>query len=132
MPAGTVQGSAAGGYIPAGPPDLSVLNGGLHQMASLDSPGLVDRAKVIDEIQRIQAAIRLWHTMEPDQAMREASAYSARLTELRFELMEAGVRDRQYTRLATQVNYTVDEIDRQFKLHSRMIEIRRQDLELMR
>lgn len=131
MPTGTVQGDTAGGFIPAGPPDLSLIQGGV-KMAQLDDPGLGDRAMVLGEIQRVQAAIRTWHLKEPDQVMREASAYSARLTELRGELMEAQTRDRQYTRLATQVNYTVDEIDRQYKLHSRLVEMRRQDLELMR
>jgi hypothetical protein len=131
MPETVCEGTDVAGFIPAGPPDLTLLQGGM-KLAQLDDIGLKDRATVLAEIQRIQAAIRTWHAKEPDQVMREASAYSARLTELRGELMEAQARDRQYTRLATQVNYTVDEIDRQYKLHSRMVELRRQDLELLK
>jgi hypothetical protein len=103
-------------------------------MAPLGSPGaLGTREDIEDELNGIAAAIRQFHIKHPDQVMRECSAYSARLTELAVLLHRQEGRDRQYTRIRTQqVDRFLKEIDFQFRNASRLVEIHRQDLELMR
>ena len=65
--------------------------------------------------------------------MREVAAYSARLTELAVLLHRVEGTDRQYTRIRTQqVERFLAELDRQYKIASRLVEIMRQDLELSR
>lgn len=103
-------------------------------MAPLGSPGaLGTRDEVQDELDGIAAAIRQFHIKHPDQVMRECAAYGARLTELCVLLHRVESFDRQYTRVRTmQVDRYLKEIDQQFKIASRLVEIHRQDIELMR
>jgi hypothetical protein len=66
--------------------------------------------------------------------MRETAGYSARLTEL-ASCCTASRRHpgAQYTRIRTQqVERFLAELDRQFKIASRLVEVMRQDLELIR
>lgn len=92
------------------------------------------REEIEDELDVIAAAIRSFHRKQPDQVMRETAGYSARLTELAVLLHRVeGVSGRAYTRIRTQqVERYLAELDRQFKISSRLVEIMRQDLELMR
>jgi len=103
-------------------------------MAPLGSPGhLGDRHEIEEELNGIAAAMRQFHIKHPDQVMRECSAYGARLTELAVLLHRVESSDRQYTRIRTQqVDRFLKEIESQFKTASRLVEIHRQDLEMMR
>lgn len=103
-------------------------------MAPLAAPGtLGSRDEVQEELDGIVGAIRQFHIKHPDQVLRECSAYGARLTELSVLLHRVESQDRQYQRLRTmQVQKIIEEIERQFRTASRLVEINRQDLELLK
>lgn len=87
------------------------------------------RDEIEKELDLIAGAIRGFHTKQPDQVMRECSAYSARLTEMAVLLHRVEASNRRYTQIRTQqVQRYLDELDRQFKVSSRLIEVMRQDL----
>jgi hypothetical protein len=103
--------------------------------ASILSPAgyLGPREEIERELDDIAAMIRTWHRKPADLVMREASAFSARLTEMEVLLHRVEGGNRQYTRIRTQqVERFLTEIDRQWKTASRLIEVQRQDLELMK
>lgn len=106
----------------------------LGHMATLRPTGaLGTREQIQQELDSIAAACRMFYMKQPDQVMREISAYSARLTELAVLLHREEAYDRQYTRVRTQqVERWLVDLDRQFKIASRMVEVARQDLELLR
>lgn len=88
-------------------------------------------ADVRSELDRIQSHVHQLYAMEPDMAMRVLSAYSSRLTEIARLLFRIEITDRQYTKLRTMDCLPLlEECDRQFKLHSRMLEARAQDLSM--
>lgn len=88
-------------------------------------------ADIRAELDRIQSHLHAMYQMEPDMAMRVLSAYSTRLTEISRLLFRVEITDRQYTKIRTMDCIPLlDECDRQFKLHSRMLEARAQDLSL--
>lgn len=101
--------------------------------AELASATLVDKAHVEAELDKILVMLaRLW-SMEPDQVLRVCSAISARLTELYIHLHRVEGRYREWRQVRTQqVVKLLEEVDRQFKFHSRGVEVRKQDLEMMR
>jgi hypothetical protein len=87
--------------------------------------------EVKDECDRINAAMHEFWKQEPDWVMRALNALSTRLTELYRLLYRAEVSMREYTRIRTMdVQPLLDEVDRQFKNQSRLLEARRQDLAL--
>ncbi len=89
---------------------------------------LVSKQAVEDEIDLMLRAVRGMWDMEPDQVMRMISAMSARLTEMATHLHRLeGKREWRQVR-TMQVERLLAECDRQFKLSSRMVEIRRQDM----
>lgn len=91
------------------------------------------RDEIEQELDVIAGAIRTFYSKQPDQVMRECAAYSARLTELAVLLHRVEASNRLYTRIRTQqVQRYIDEVDRQFKMSSRMVEMLRLDLELLR
>lgn len=91
------------------------------------------RAQIESELDAISASVRQFHRMQPDLVMKMISAFSARLTELAVLLHRVEAYDRQYTRVRTQqVERWLTDLDRQYKIASRMVEINRQDLELLR
>lgn len=93
---------------------------------------LVSRQHVEDEIDMCLRAIRGFWEMEPDQVMRMTSAMSARATELSIHLHRLEGR-REWKQVRTlQVERLQAELDRQFKVASRLLEVRRQDLDLNR
>lgn len=104
------------------------------ELAPLAAPGhLGTREDIQNELNGIAASIRHFHVKPPDMVMRETAAYSARLTELTVLLHRVESTDRQYTRVRTQqVQRYLEELDRQFKVASRLLEAQRQDLELLR
>lgn len=121
-------------FTPQGGPGLA---GAFQFLDTLDALGpaghLGDRAEIEKELDVIAASIRTFHRQQPDQVMRACSGFSARLTELAVLLHRVEGSNRQYTRIRTQqVERYLAELDRQFKSASRLIEVSRQDLELMR
>jgi hypothetical protein len=122
-----VEGSGAGGFVP-------LTDDGLRpEVAALLSGPLGPREEVEEELDGILVAVRTFWMKEPDQVMREISAYSARLTELAVQLARVEYRQREYTKLRTmQVERLLAELERQYKIASRSVEVRRQDLELLR
>lgn len=102
-------------------------------MAPLQPAGqLGSRAMIQDELDGIATAVRAFYIKQPDQIMRECAAYAARLTELCVLLHRVESLDRQYTRVRTQqVEKWLAELDRQFKVASRLVEVQRQDIALL-
>lgn len=94
---------------------------------------LGSRAEVEKELDLIAAATRLFHMKPADMVMRECSAYTARLTEMCVLLHRVEGESRHWTRVRTQqVQRFLDELDRQWKTASRLIEVQRQDLTVLR
>ena len=143
-----LQGNDEVGYLPTRAPDPALLAALANAMAPLrpsrpeafatgdvrPMPTSVGgHAEVLLELAGIKAAIRTWHQKQPDEVIREASAYSARLTELWTELRILEQYDRQFTQLRTmQVTPVIDEIDRQYRFAQSRIAMTRQDLDLNR
>jgi len=142
-----VEGDEEHGYIPTRAPDPALLAALAHSMAPLrpshpeaflngtrPMPTSVgSHAELLLELAGVKAAIRTWHEKQPDEVIREASAYSARLVEIWTELRILEQYDRQYTQMRTlQVSPVIDEIDRQYKFASSRIAMSRQDLDLNR
>lgn len=93
---------------------------------------LVDRQTVESEIDLMLRTVRSFWEMEPDQVMRMSSAMSARCTEMAVHLHRLEGK-REWKQIRTmQVERLISELDRQFKISSRLVEIRRQDLEVAR
>lgn len=103
-------------------------------VALLGAPGsLGSREQIEKELDLIAACIRRFYRLPADQVMRECSGFSARLTELQVLLHRVEGRDRHYTRIRTQqVERFLKELESQFRTASRLVEVQRQDLELMR
>lgn len=121
----TVEGTAEAGFIPPG--DVST------EVVRAAQGALGTRAELEAEIDRMLAEVGEFYQYEPDQVMRLVAAFSARCTELEIHLHRVEGRFREYKQIRTmQVDKLLAELDRQFKLASRMLEVRRQDLELMR
>lgn len=94
---------------------------------------LGDRDEIEKELDLIASVIRTFHRKNPDQVLRECSGYSARLTEMAVLLHRVEGASRQYTRIRTQqVERFLAELDRQWKTASRLIEVQRQDMELLK
>lgn len=118
-----VAGTADGGYVEALVPEIA---------AQLAWGELVSKAAVEDELDLMLRTIREFWAMEPDQVMQTVSALSARATELGVHLHRLEGR-REWKQVRTmQVERIIAELDRQFKLSSRLVEVRRQDMELQR
>ena len=142
-----VEGNEEHGYISQRAPDPALLAALAHSMAPLRPSrpeaflngtrpmptSIGSHAEVLLELAGIKAAIRTWYEKQPDEVIREASAYSARLTEMWTELRILESYDRQYTQLRTQqVTPVIEEIDRQFRMNQSRIAMSRQDLDLNR
>jgi hypothetical protein len=117
------QGSAEGGFLADMVPDVA------EQLAW---GALESREKVEAEIDLMLRTMRTFWELEPDHVMRFCGALSARCSELAVHLHRLeGRRDWKQIR-TMQVDRCLAELDRQFKLASRMIEVRRQDIETSR
>jgi hypothetical protein len=118
-----VSGTDEGGYVPDLIPDVAT---------QLSWGALQSREAVETEIDVMLTSIRGFWSMEPDQRMRLVTAMSARCTEMAIHLHRLEGR-REWRQLRTmQVDKVLAELDRQFKIASREIEVRRQDLEMTR
>lgn len=119
----SVTGTTEAGYVDDLIPDTA---------QQLSWGALVSRQAVEDEVDLMLTAIRQFWSQEPDQRMRSITAMSARCTELCVHLHRLEGR-REWRQVRTQqVERLLTELDRQFKIASREIEVRRQDLELTR
>jgi hypothetical protein len=142
------------GYMPGGDPDPALLAALANDIAPLrpSRPEVFEAAalhnvtdfrrlgtsvgtvpELLLELSGVKAAIRTWHDKQPDEVIREASAYSARLTEIWTELrlLEQGGA-REYTQMRTmQVQPVIDEVDRQFKFAQSRITMMRLDVEMV-
>lgn len=119
----TVEGTKEAGYVDDMTPEVA---------EALSWGALVSREAVEEEIDLVLRAMRGFWNMEPDQVMRMSAAISARMTELCVHLHRLEGK-REWVRLRTmQAERVLSEIDRQFKLASRLVELRRQDLEILR
>lgn len=125
-PASSTEGNATTAHYAA-----------MSQLANFMAPmrpagALGTREEIQAELDGIAMAVRAFPLKQPDQILRETSAYTARLTELTVLLHRSEEYDRQYTRVRTmQVQKWVEELERQWKTASRLIEVQRQDLALM-
>lgn len=118
-----MQGTKTVGYVDDLVPEVA---------AQLAWGALVSKQHVEDEIDMMLRAVRGFWEMEPDQVMRMAAAMSARCTELAVHLHRLEGR-REWKQVRTmQVDKLLAELDRQFKIASRLVEMRRQDLEALR
>lgn len=150
MPKTQYSGTPEVGYLPTTSPDAALLASLVNEMAPLrpSRPEAFDelangtpmqdlrtsvgsRAGLLLELAGIKAAVRTWHQKQPDEVLREASAYSARLTEVWTELRLLEQYDRSFLQMRTmQVQPVLDEIDRQMKMNVSRIAMLRQDLDL--
>lgn len=104
-----------------------------EELAAEAAQVLGTRAEVEAELDLMFDQIRKFWQQEPDQVMRIISALSARASELWVNLHRIEGRDRSYKQIRTlQVTPLIEELDRQFKLASRIVEVRRQDLDLLK
>lgn len=103
-------------------------------LEALPEPGhLGPREEIEKELDLIAASIRVFYKLPPDLVMRQAAGYTARLTELCVLLHRVEGLSREYTRIRTQqVERFLAELDRQFKVASRLIEVNRQDIDALR
>lgn len=107
-------------YAPDSVPDQEV---------TFASRQLGSRQAVEDEIDATLDCMNGFWNQEPDHVMRSCAALSARMTELSVLLHRAETKDKQYHRVRTmQVERVLAELDRQFRISSRLLEVRRQDL----
>lgn len=150
MPKAIVRGDDEVGYLPTAAPDPTLLAALANDLAPLrpsqpqsyklmaqgytiqQVPTSVGtKAELLLELAGIKAAIRTWFEKQPDEVLREASAYSARLTEVWTELKLIETYDRTYLQLRTmQVQPILDEIDRQLRMNVSRIAMLRQDLDM--
>jgi hypothetical protein len=120
----TVSGTEESGFADVAVPDSAADAARLR----LGSRGLVEA-----EIDSILAQARGYWQLEPDEVMRQVAGQSARLTELWIHLHRVEGRDRTFKQVRTmQVGPLLEEMDRQFRLASRQLEVRRQDLDTAR
>lgn len=119
-----VAGTPEAGFVDGvAPPPVAV---------ALAWGALGSKQAVEDEIDVMLTALRDFWQQEPDQRMRAITAMSARCTELCIHLHRLEGR-REWRQVRTmQVERVLAELDRQFKIASREVEVRRQDLDLLR
>src|SRR5690348_16019686 len=127
---GLPLGGAAAAPAPAAvvptpvPASISQLPMGAAQLSPVGHLG--SRTEIQDELDRMAFAIRAFSLKQPDAVLREVAMYSARLTELAVLLHRVENLDRQYTRVRTQqVERWQKELELQFKIASRLIEVPR-------
>ncbi len=116
-------GTSEAGFVDGLVPDVA------EQLAE---GALESREAVEAEIDLMLTTLRNFWQHEPDWRMKSISAMSARATELSVHLHRLE-RYREWRQIRTmQVDRVLAELDRQFKIASREVEVRRQDIELTR
>lgn len=118
-----VSGTESTGYVDNLIPDVA---------AELSWGALLSREAVEDEIDTMLTHLRDFWSKEPDYRMKMITAMTARCTEMCIHLFRLEGK-REWRQIRTQqVERLLTELDRQFKIASREVEIRRQDLEQSR
>lgn len=118
-----VEGTTESGYVDDLVPDAA---------ARLSWGALKSREAVEDEIDAMLTYLRDFWQKEPDERMKFITAMSARCTELSVHLHRLEGR-REWRQIRTmQVDRVLAELDRQFRIASREVEVRRQDLDMAR
>lgn len=103
---------------PESRPDLVVVD---------ETVGWLDRLRM--EFDGYYARLRQFESLEPDQVMLEVSAVAARLTEVRAQLLRD--HGQRATRLRLdEVDPLLEQLDFQFKIHSRLQSVRDLDFRL--
>lgn len=117
------EGTAEVGYVDGLVPDVA---------AELAWGALESKQKVEDEIDLMLRTVRSFWECEPDQVAKLIQAMSARCTEMCVHLHRLEGR-REWRQVRTQqVERLLTELDRQWKIASRLVEVRKIDLELMK
>lgn len=117
------EGTSDTGYVDGLIPDVA---------AELSWGPLRSREAVESEVDVMLTHLRDFWSKEPDQRMKLITAMSARCTELCVHLHRLEGR-REWRQIRTQqVERVLAELDRQFKIASREIEVRRQEIDLVR
>lgn len=128
MPTYTVEGTASAGFIPAGDVPEAV-----EIIGEIAAGQLGSRHQVETEVDLMLSLIRQFPFCEPDEVMQACAAISARCTELCILLHRVESKYREYRQVRTQqVQRVLEEVERQHRIASRLIEVRRQDIDLMR
>lgn len=83
------------------------------------------------EIDEFFADMRRFNEMEPDEVLQKLSSFVARAGELRSRLVRSGSNRMQALR-TQEIEPFLELCDTQFKIHSRLIAVRQQDLDLVR
>ncbi len=118
-----VEGTSEAGYVDHLVPEVA---------AELAWGALGSRKAVEGEIDLMLRAVRGFWELEPDQVAKLIQAMSARCTELCVHLHRLeGAREWRQVR-TQQVERLLAELDRQWKLASRLIAVRQQDIDLAR
>lgn len=106
----------------------------MPEVPALAAAGVLGgREQIEGELDAILVTIRDFWSQEPDQVMAHIAAITSRLTELEVLLHRVEARDRRFKQIRTmQVQKILDECDRQFKIASRLVEVRRQDVDQLR
>lgn len=119
----TVEGTQESGFIDDLVPEVA---------AEMSWGELISREHVESEIDMMLRAIRGFWNMEPDQVFKMSSAMSSRCTELGIHLHRLEGK-REWKQIRTmQIERILAELDRQFRSHSRIVEMRKQDLDHLR
>jgi hypothetical protein len=129
----TAQAACTGcGQTYSGGQHTCLVGGHLGLATAPLAAGLGTREEIQAELDGIAQAVRSFPVKQPDQIMRECAAYTARLTELCVLLHRVEALDRQYLRVRTQqVERWQHELEFQFKVASRLVEVMRQDIALL-
>jgi hypothetical protein len=117
----------------AGTPDTGFVDHLIPDVAEKLSWGVLESREAVEaEIDVMLLSLREFWQKEPDQRMKLITAMSARCTELCVHLHRLEGR-REWRQIRTQqVERVLAELDRQFKIASREVELRRQDLDMVR
>lgn len=120
-------------YETAGTNEVGYIDGLVPEVAAdLAWGALESKAKVEDEIDLMLRTVRSFWELEPDQVAKLIQAMSARCTEMCVHLHRLEGR-REWKQVRTQqVERLLTELDRQWKIASRLVEVRRLDVELMK
>lgn len=99
-----------------------------------DEPALEGIGKIADareELDEILAGAKQFAVQEPDEVMRSCSAWSARLIEMKIVIGRVEDRLPVWRRFRTkELDEAISMLQEQYKIASRLIEVRRQDWEM--
>lgn len=97
--------------------------------AESDTRSLIEALR--SELDGYYAMARKWAHLEPDVVLMELSAITARLTEVRAHLNRDNGQRANRLRIS-EIDPLLEECDRQFKIHSRLIAMHQLDWEVAR